>query len=138
LRTFAWLSNPGEVAKHPEPDRAAWVEDSYFVPPLILLMSQLWRSPSVLDYQNIRKFSEKIPGNGYYNIARLGGLYSKRGNYPDSFWIIAPKENYLETFSRINCYSDSIRKQMRAHNKTLEPLKRGDRGELRAISGGSA
>jgi hypothetical protein len=35
-------------------------------------------------------------------------------------------------------YSDSIRKQMRAHNKTLEPLTRGDRGELRAISGGSA
>jgi hypothetical protein len=44
----------------------------------------------------------------------------------------------LSAAAYLSRYSDSIRKQMRAHNKTLEPLTRGDRRELRAISGGSA
>jgi hypothetical protein len=60
---------------------------------------------SISTNENIRKVSEKIPRNGYYDIAMLGVLHSKRGNYPDSFWIIDPKGNYPETFSRINCYA---------------------------------
>jgi hypothetical protein len=44
----------------------------------------------------------------------------------------------LFTAAQPERYSDSIRKQMRAHNKTLEPLTRGDRGGWKAISGGSA
>jgi hypothetical protein len=62
---------------------------------------------------------------------------SNNSNAADG-WEVLMLSSRLSAAADLRRYSDSIRKQMRAHNKTLEPLTKGDRRELRAISGGSA